>query len=142
MLYRYILGFNRSANLEGVFYLSQDEVEFVASLNGMTVYYGEIAGKHSDVTCKFDLNDLKVIDADDDFCKKFQEKFPSGIGFKFKNYWIDYLFDRIAEKGFEEGRYEDWTLEEGLEDFEYQHPKLISLYKQSFLEGRMEREKN
>lgn len=39
---------------------------------GREVYFGEIAGKHSDLTLTFTLDEFKVVSEDQEFIEKFQ----------------------------------------------------------------------
>lgn len=96
-LCRYVMQFNRSADLEGVFVVSPLAWETLQALEGQTVYYGEICGKHSDVNCDFSISDIEIVSENDDEIEFFERMFPSGSGFDFLSCWIDY--DEASEAG-------------------------------------------
>lgn len=122
-LCRYELNFARSATLEGVFVVNEREWKALHLLSGSTIYYGEVAGKHSDVMRVFDINDVYLIEADQSKILWFAQEFGS-IGFDFLSRWLDddNAYDDgfyAAEKGLslEEAIKQTHYIGEALDDF-------------------------
>lgn len=61
---------------------------------GNEVYFGEIAGKHSDVSVAFDLDDFKVMSEDQGFIDQF-EKIVGNFGVSI----LDRMCERCSECG-------------------------------------------
>jgi hypothetical protein len=109
-LCKYIIEMRRSSDIEGVFVLTDEELEAVREMDGYEVRYGEIAGKHSDVTCKLLLSDIEILTDKEEEVAFFERILPQGAGFHFPPYWFD--TDRAADDGYEAGRmksYKDAT---------------------------------
>ncbi len=60
----------RGWTIEGMF-VSTDENN--KRLFGKDLYYGEVCGKHSELSLRFSEDDLKVVTEDQDFIEKFEQ---------------------------------------------------------------------
>jgi len=60
-LYSYYIDYGRSGNLEGLFIAEESELKKIL---GKEIYFGEILGKHSEVTYTFDESDFNVLSED------------------------------------------------------------------------------
>lgn len=60
----------RGWEIEGLF-VSDDES--LKRLYGKSLYYGEVAGKHSEITMKFSEGDFEVVTQDQKFIEQFEE---------------------------------------------------------------------
>lgn len=69
-LYEFFWDCGRMGDVEGLFIADDAEVE---RLIGRDVYFGEILGKHSEVTGTLDKEDLKVLTDDQEFLTKLTE---------------------------------------------------------------------
>lgn len=69
-LYRFGWDCGRMGEVEGLFIADDAEVE---KLIGCNVYFGEILGKHSEVTGTLDEEDLEVLTDDQEFLTKLTE---------------------------------------------------------------------
>lgn len=69
-LYRFFVDCGRSGYLEGLFVAQPEELN---EAYGTTLYFGEVLGKHSEVTVKFDPEDITLISEDKEFVKKLVE---------------------------------------------------------------------
>lgn len=76
-LYKFRLDYGRHGDLEGVFAATEQEV--TAAL-GMTCDFGEVLGKHSEVSCVLTPAHVKVLTTDPGFIAKAEEYglVPSG----------------------------------------------------------------
>lgn len=88
-IYRYVLDIPRSSDVEGVFLLTDKDLKAIKKLQGQVIDYGEIAGKHSDVSCEFDQADLEMVSEDPAEVKFFKRLFPHGTGYDFKTDWLE-----------------------------------------------------
>jgi hypothetical protein len=77
----------RGCTLEGVFVLTDEELN---SLQSFEIYYGEVAGKHSEVIDYVNKEDINIISTKIEDIEYFERLFPNGVGFKFKKYWFDF----------------------------------------------------
>ena len=68
-VYRWRQSFGRAGSLTGVFVARSDEVE---SVIGRGVYWGEVLGKHSDVSGELEASDFALLTDDTDFIEKFR----------------------------------------------------------------------
>lgn len=75
-LYRFFWDCGRMGNLHGLFVSEESEVK---KIQGKEVYFGEVLGKHSCIYGTIGADDIKEIDADEDFIRKF-EKLIGSIG--------------------------------------------------------------
>ena len=66
-LYRFYENCGRMGDLEGIFFFFLKEIEDDI---GLLVYFGEVLGKHSDISVEITKNNIKKIDADQDFIDK------------------------------------------------------------------------
>lgn len=60
----------RGWTIEGVFASTDEELK---RLYGKDLYYGECAGKHSELTFRFDEGDFTVVTEDQEFIEKFEQ---------------------------------------------------------------------
>lgn len=135
---KYVLGMHRSSDIEGVFLMSDEELNIAKELDGFEVYYGEIAGKHSEVSCTLHFEHIEVLSEKEEEVAFFKKILPHGAGFPFKDYWFN--TDRASEAGWEEGYSKHYkNAEEALAEYgEYNN----SIMKNAFIEGfRKAREK-
>ncbi len=129
---KYVLDFYRSANLEGVFIMTDDELELIKDLDGKTIQYGEVAGKHSDVHCDLKFKDIEILSDKPEEVAFFERILPDGAGFGFKSYWFD---DEDAwSQGWGVGTYDKHikTPEEALESHKMYDNKVM---REAFIEG-------
>jgi hypothetical protein len=68
-LYKYEADFDCFGSLDGIFVA--DDVD-IANAIGRSVYFGEILGKHSEVTDDLTEDSFEVVTDDQDFIQKFQ----------------------------------------------------------------------
>jgi hypothetical protein len=69
-LYKFHWQGGRMGDIEGVF-VSTDEI--IKKSLGLTVYFGEILGKHSEIYGDFEETDLTVLSVNQDFIEKFEK---------------------------------------------------------------------
>jgi len=62
-LYRFYWNCGRMGYIDGMFIADEQEVE---SKIGSRVYFGEVLGKHSDISGKLDQEDLSILSEDQD----------------------------------------------------------------------------
>ncbi len=75
-LYKFYVYYGRMGRIEATFVKDQDDVK---NAIGRYVYFGEILGKHSEVSFDLEENQFELMTDDQDFCKKFLElKLESG----------------------------------------------------------------
>lgn len=67
-IYRYFSDGGRMGDVDALFIANEIEV---AEIIGKTVYFGEILGKHSEVTCDIEESELTLVSDDQEFIKKF-----------------------------------------------------------------------
>jgi len=67
-LYRYTMDCRRQGRVVGLFVADDSEVK---EAMGKEVYFGEILGKHSDVSGTLSEDEFKVLTDDQDFIDKF-----------------------------------------------------------------------
>ena len=74
-LIRFNFNCGRMGTLSGIFVLDEDDwatwQELVATKH--RIYFGEVLGKHSEITGPISPTDFSVVSEDQDFCHKFQE---------------------------------------------------------------------
>ena len=75
-VYRWSESFGRMGSLDGVFTAKADEV---ADVVGRDVHFGEVLGKHSDVSCELEEGQFALLTDDADFVEKFKA-FRLGTG--------------------------------------------------------------
>lgn len=71
-LVQYFEDFGRSGSLEGLFICSEDELEY---LNGATVDFGEVLGKHSEVYSDETYENCKIITSNQDAIRDMEVMF-------------------------------------------------------------------
>ena len=69
-IYCYEVDYGRRGTVSGTFVATRGKVE---SLRDLTVYFGEILGKHSDVSVDFSEEELICLTEDQAFIKKAKE---------------------------------------------------------------------
>ena len=69
-IYEFYWDCGRMGNVDGLFIADKEIVEKAI---GKHVYFGEILGKHSEVSGTLDENDLEIMSEDQEFIKKFEE---------------------------------------------------------------------
>ena len=76
-LYQFHWECGRQGDVEGIFAATEEEVEKAI---GKHVYFGEILGKHSEISGDLSIDDLTVLTDDQEFIKKALEYnlVPSG----------------------------------------------------------------
>lgn len=74
-IYEFCWPMRRSADIEGTFIADSEDV---AKITGKYVYFGEIAGKHSEVYGNIDPGDITLRTDDQDFIDKFEEIMGEG----------------------------------------------------------------
>lgn len=97
-VYRWFADFGRMGSLDGVFTARADEV---AAFVGKHVYFGEVLGKHSDVSCTLEADQFELLTDDADFVEKFK-RFRLWTGTDPIQTWRDSHEDDTDEEG-EEG---------------------------------------
>ncbi|MFA5025094.1 MAG: hypothetical protein WC503_01105 [Candidatus Shapirobacteria bacterium] len=73
-LFQYSEDFGRMGTLEGIFVAKESEV---AKIMGKEVYFGEILGKHSEITTEIIPENIKIVSEDQAFIKKLCEIFKT-----------------------------------------------------------------
>lgn len=73
-LYSFYANFGRQGDLEGLFIC---KVAKINKIIGKDVYFGEVLGKHSDVTLRIDKMHIHLITNDQNYIKKTIEIFMS-----------------------------------------------------------------
>lgn len=85
----------RGGTLEGIFVTTKEEL---ASIYGKDIHFGEIDGKHSDVTMNFEEKDFEILDTDQSFIQRCVEIFGANIaGYNPVDYYISWLQDNPEE---------------------------------------------
>lgn len=78
-IYEYYLDYGRSGDLSGIFVADSADV---ANLVGKDIYFGEILGKHSEVTARIEVGDIVLKTDDQAFIAQFEailgENYESG----------------------------------------------------------------
>lgn len=85
-IYKFFWDCNRQGSVSGVFLA---EPKTVAEAIGKQVYFGEILGKHSEVSGTLDAEDVKALDVPDEFVKEFEKHFPDGFGYNPLDYMAE-----------------------------------------------------
>lgn len=141
---RYILGFSRSADLEGVFVMNDEQFKAIEQMDGYEVHYGEIAGKHSDVSATLLCKDIEVLSDKPEDVEVFERLFPNGVGFAFVERWFD--TDRAYDAGWEAagckaaGHPAFKTAEAALEDYSrYSNAVMFPAFERGFNNHRKDK---
>lgn len=74
-LYQFNFSCGRMGSLEGIFIAESSEVE---ALIGKEIYFGEVLGKHSEVSGLLEESDLQVLTDDQDFIETFERVLWTG----------------------------------------------------------------
>lgn len=79
-IYTYYQDYGRSGELSGIFVADSEDI---AKLVGKDIYFGEILGKHSEVTARIGEGDIELKVEDQDFIARFEaifgENYESGV---------------------------------------------------------------
>jgi hypothetical protein len=124
---------HRSSDIEGVFVLTDEELDAVKVLEGYEVYYGEISGKHSEVMVELRYKDIEILTDKEEEIAFFERILPHGAGFSFKGYWFN--TDKAGEEGWDAGSmesYKDVDAETALKDFEMYDNAIM---RKAFIDG-------
>lgn len=62
----------RMGNLEGVFVAEKEDIDYMVE-NKVGIYFGEVLGKHSEISGYIDSDEIKLITADENVIKIFKE---------------------------------------------------------------------
>lgn len=139
---RYVLQMGRSSDIEGVFIMTDEGLQCVREMKGYEVHYGEISGKHSDVSAELDINDIEILSDKEEEVAFFERILPRGAGFNFKSYWFD--TDNAAENGYEAAQsasYKD--AQEAFVDYpRYNNSVMRAAFIESFDEARKDANEN
>lgn len=65
----------RAGDVAGMFTCTKEELE---NTYGKTIYFGEILGKHSEVSGELSEEDIQILSDDQEFIAKFEEIVGSG----------------------------------------------------------------
>jgi len=100
-LYKFYVFCGRAGNLKGLFAAEQEEVEAVF---GKDLFFGEVLGKHSDVTVSFGPEDITKIDVDHSTVCTLIDAFGTNsfCGFNPLDQYNDQVEDGIYDDGNEE----------------------------------------
>lgn len=71
-IYRFSKDFGRMGDLEGVFSAYKEDVAKLID-SGREVYFGEVLGKHSEVVCSIDAEDIEMISDETNIVKFFDK---------------------------------------------------------------------
>jgi len=74
-IYKFDWDCGRMGDLSGLFIADSAEIE---KLIGKEIYFGEVLGKHSEVSGTLDKDDLTVQTDDQEFIKKFEKLIGTG----------------------------------------------------------------
>lgn len=104
-------------SLDGLFIVNEEDWSLLQEkmAENTDVYFGEMLGKHSEVTGTLSSQTITVVSEDQDFCVKFDElRAASGVC------PLDYLDedenDSEGDEDWEDEDEENWEEEEGWED--------------------------
>lgn len=76
ILYRVIIPMRRSADLEEVAVVTTEQWEKMKRYEGKELYFGEIAGKHSEVRGTLEMEEIQVLSRDPEEIFLFKRWFP------------------------------------------------------------------
>ena len=100
ILYKFRWLCHSGGSVQGMFVSTENEIY---KHLGCDVQFGEILGKHSEVSGTLDLEDLTVISEDQDFIEKFVEVVGSSTGYN----PLDYIGDYDEGDAFDRSDYND-----------------------------------
>ena len=83
-LFRLNFDCGRMGNVTGVFVADPKDV---ADAIGKGIYFGEVLGKHSEVSGELDASEVEELNVTDGFVEEFHDRFPDGFGYN----PLDYL---------------------------------------------------
>lgn len=69
-IYEFYWPYNRGGDVEGTFVATTEQV---ASIIGKDVYFGEIRGKHSEVSGRIEEGEITLVTDDQEFIAKFEQ---------------------------------------------------------------------
>jgi hypothetical protein len=101
-LYRYYQDYRRMGSLEGLFFLSDEEVERYKKYTGY-LYWDELLGKHSEGTFLFSDDTLTVIDLPDNVIQILYDALGKVVSGPFDfDYFDEMIQERLDEEENEE----------------------------------------
>lgn len=101
-LFKMIFDCGRMGNLEGVFIADTEDVEYLLS-NEISVYFGEVLGKHSEISGIIDRSELKMI-TDDENVINIVKEYGLETGYNpFDEALCTYETEEVPENGVEWG---------------------------------------
>jgi len=141
-LLRFELCMSRSSDISGVFVVNDEQWESLCQLNGNKVYLGEVAGKHSEVSFDFDVEDIEVLCEDNDFITKMVSMVGGNFGFDWSYYLLVMPLERAYEEGYEDGcyNYTEESVKEIIDDYCVYAGKLREEYANGVADGVKERD--
>jgi len=77
-LYKFYWDCGRQGSVEGIFFSTPERIQ---KNLGNQVYFGEILGKHSEISGILEEEDVTLVTDDQDFVEKFRTFFPGGFGY-------------------------------------------------------------
>lgn len=125
-LYKLNVDCGRQGCLEGVFIADSEDVEYLTS-NSISVYFGEVLGKHSEISGILGKDDIKLITTEQNVVDVV-EKYGLQNGYNPFEYNVcEYETENIPENGVEWG---DCTIKEYIDFMRKGYVPL--LYKESY----------
>lgn len=103
-LYKYILNYGRMGVLEGLFI--SDEASLMEAI-GKEIYWGEVLGKHSEISSTLQLTDITTVSEDQEFIRQFEVCVGESFG-----------YNPVSK--YQELKEEGWYGEEEIDDLEEQ----------------------
>lgn len=92
-IYNFFMDCGRMGDVEGTFVANKEDVQKAI---GKYIYFGEILGKHSEVSCNLDEGCLTLVTEDQEFISKFEE--IMGEGWSSGHNPMDHLPDDYDEE--------------------------------------------
>lgn len=125
-LYKLNVDCGRQGSLEGVFIADSEDVEYLIS-NSVSVYFGEVLGKHSEISGIIEKNDIELITTEQNVIDVV-EKYGLQSGYNPFEYNVcEYETENIPENGVEWG---DCTIKEYIDFMRKGYVPLF--YKESY----------
>lgn len=98
----------RNGNLEGLFIADTEDVEYLVN-HEVSIYFGEVLGKHSDVSGRIGESEIKQVTADENVIKVVEEH-SLGNGYNpFDEFLCTDETDGVPDNGIE---WDDCTVQE------------------------------
>jgi hypothetical protein len=112
-IYKMEASFGRMGNLEGIFVAEKQYIDYLLK-HEVEIYFGEVLGKHSDVSGSLEQHEIKLVTDKEDFIKMFEEH---GMNSGHNPLYYSILYSSVENEE-NEGMYDDWTV------YDYIHYKL------------------